>query len=256
MGDRTLLYLFKNLVGDALMPDALGLLMLLIGVALLWIKRAPRFTRFLVTAATLFLTATGCEPIAKRLMSSLEDDFTPVQDTAPLRDIRWVVVLGGGHVADPALPPSTRLTPSALARLVEAIRIQRQLPGSRLLLSGYSAQVSHARVMAEAAVALGVDASMIDLEERTRDTEDEARLIAERLAGQRFVLVTSAVHMPRAASLFRKEGADFVPVPADYASHSNPNRPPHLLPSSTALNATERTFHEYLGLAWAALGGG
>ena len=251
------MFLIKKLVGAALMPYSLGILLLLVGVALLWIKRQPRFARFLVTAASLLLTAAGCEPVAKRFMGSLENDFAPLLDTGPLREIGWVVVLGGGHTADATLPPSTRLTSSALARLVEGIRIHRQLPGSRVLFSGFGEPVSHARVMADAALALGVDPALVEVDERALDTEDEARLIAERLAGERFVLVTSAVHLPRAAALFRSAGADFVPAPADYASRSGPTSyPAFIFPGSRALSATERTVHEYLGMTWARLGGG
>ena len=126
-----------------------------------------------------------------------------------------------------------------------------------MLFSGFGEPISHARVMADAALALGVDTVLIALEERPLDTEDEARLIAERLAGQRFVLVTSAVHLPRAAALFRSAGADFVAAPADYASRSGPTTyPAWIFPSWSALGATERTLHEYVGMAWATLGGG
>jgi uncharacterized SAM-binding protein YcdF (DUF218 family) len=251
------LFLFKNLVGDALMPYALALFALLAGVSLLWIKRRTGLGRLLVTLAALTFLVAGCDPVAKRLVGSLENEFVPIEDTADLAGIQWIVVLGGGHAADATLPPTTRLNSAALSRLTEGIRLQRQLPGSRILFSGYTSRISHARVMAEAAIALGVDPSLIELEERTRDTEDEARLIGARLAGQRFVLVTSAVHMRRAVSLFRSEGADFVPAPADYASRSGPiGFRTWIFPSWDALGATERMAHEYLGIAWAALGGG
>jgi uncharacterized SAM-binding protein YcdF (DUF218 family) len=250
-------FLFKNLVGDALMPYALGVVLLVLGVALLWLQRRPQFARFLLTAATLLLIGAGCDPVAKRLIGSLENDFDPLLDTTQLQGIGWVVVLGGGHRIDPTLPYSTRLTDAARARLVEGIRIHRELPGSRMLFSGYSVPVSHARVMAEAAMALGVDSAQIALEEISMDTEDEARLITELLAGQRFVLVTSAVHLPRAAQLFRSVGADFVAAPADYDSRPRrSNFRAWIFPRWTALGSTERTWHEYLGMTWAALGGG
>jgi len=65
------------------------------------------------------------------------------------------------------------------------------------------------------------------------------------------------VHMPRAAELFQAAGADFVPASADYDSHSGPiSYRTWLFPRGSALTANEHTFHEYLGRAWAALGGG
>jgi uncharacterized SAM-binding protein YcdF (DUF218 family) len=239
------------------MPYPLVVLLLLPGLLLLWTKRRPWLARLLLTCGTLLLIGAGCQPVSKRFVRTLENDFSPLVDTAPLAGIEWVVVLGGGHTADPTLPPATRLNPAALARLVEAIRIQRQLPGSRLLVSGFGRPVSHARVLADAAVALGVDPSLIELDELSLDTEDEARLITKRLVGQRFVLVTSAVHLPRAAALFRAAGADFVPAPADFASGSGPaTYSEWIFPRWSALGASERALHEYLGMAWSRLGGG
>ena len=88
------------------------------------------------------------------------------------------------------------------------------------------------------------------------DTEDEAFAIARLAGGGRIALVTSASHMPRAAHLFRKAGANFVPCPADFEAH----RDIHLQWSSfgwdsESLARSTLAFHEWIGLLWLRLRG-
>lgn len=89
-------------------------------------------------------------------------------------------------------------------RLTEGIRISRMYPGSKLILSGYAggSEVSHARMMARVALALGVPKSDIILLETAKDTWEEARQAAAFVQQKRMVLVTSASHMKRAMREF------------------------------------------------------
>lgn len=98
-----------------------------------------------------------------------------------VHDIKWVVVLGGGHISDPKIPITGQLSDASMARLVEGIRLHRELPKSKLILSGGSFfdRVSNAKVLSEVAMALGVKKKNILLEEISKDTEDQARLIQQ-----------------------------------------------------------------------------
>jgi len=250
------MFALKKIAGQLLMPYTFGLLLLVAGLAGLWLTRRQGAGRALVTAGTALLLVAGCDPVARRLMGTLESEYAPLLEAAGLQEVRWVVVLGGGHTHDPAVPAVGQLSGPALARLAEGIRLHRQLPESRLLLSGAGVPVSHARVLAEAAAALGVPNESMVLEERPRDTETEARLIGERLGAERFVLVTSASHMPRAVALFQAAGGDPLPAATDFRSPDARRRfPESYLPWSGALRSTERAVHEFLGRAWSAVRG-
>ena len=67
-------------------------------------------------------------------------------------------------------------------------------------------------------------------------------------------LVTSAWHMPRAASLFRKAGVDFAPCPADFISRGNLRfRWVDLTWDSESLERSTLALHEWIGLLWLRL---
>jgi uncharacterized SAM-binding protein YcdF (DUF218 family) len=132
------------------------------------------------------------------------------------------------------------------------------IPGSTLVLSGGGAYdtSSDASVMERVAVGLGVDPHDIVLESESKDTDDQARLLQPLLGSERFVLVTSASHMPRSVDLFVKLGMRPVPVPTDFmVKESRGITPGNVFPTPEALGKAERAVYEHLGEWWAALRG-
>ena len=180
-------------------------------------------------------------------------------DAAPLAGrVRWVVVLGGGSSSDRTLPEATRLSEASLARLVEGVRLQRQLPGSRLLLSGGSVFGSDpdAETMRALAVGLGVDPASLVLDAVSPDTETQAEVVRAQLGAEEFLLVTSASHMHRSVSLFRKAGTNPLPAPAHFlAQRGGGLAPGDFFPGSGGLRRAEMVAYEYLGLAWSKIRG-
>jgi uncharacterized SAM-binding protein YcdF (DUF218 family) len=172
--------------------------------------------------------------------------------------VKWVVVLGGGHISDPKLPATGQIGATTLARLVEGIRIYHQLPDGKLLLSGGAVYdpTSNAEIMAKVALVLGVPKEALILESDSKDTKDQARIIHQLLGDDEFILVTSASHMPRSIALFRKMGMKPVPAPADHLVRKYQEISPAVFfPRAAELKKMERAFHEYLGLVWAKLRG-
>jgi uncharacterized SAM-binding protein YcdF (DUF218 family) len=172
--------------------------------------------------------------------------------------VRWVVVLGGGSSSDADFPAAMRLSEGSLARLVEGVRLQRQLPGGRLLLSGGSVFGSDpdAETMRALAVELGVDPASLDLDPVSPDTETQAEVVHARLGAEEFFLVTSASHMPRALALFRKAGTNPLPAPTHFLTQKDRGiAPSEFFPGSGGLRRAEATIYEYLGLAWAKVRG-
>ena len=172
--------------------------------------------------------------------------------------VRWVVVLGGGSSSDTALPAGTRLSEGSLARLVEGIRLQRQLPESRLLLSGGSVFGSEpdANTMRALALDLGVEPASLVLDAVSPDTETQAEVIRAQVGTEEFFLVTSASHMRRSVALFKKAGTNPIPAPTHFlAQESRGLGPGDFFPGSGGLRRAETVTYEYLGLAWAKLRG-
>jgi uncharacterized SAM-binding protein YcdF (DUF218 family) len=253
------MFLFKKLFAPFLMPVPFCLALLVAGLVLLWLTRRQRAGKYLVTAGTLLLVLLGYAFVSHRLLASLERQYAPVADAREAAGrVRWVVVLGGGSSSDRGLPEVARLSEASLARLVEGVRLQRQLPESRLLLSGGSVFGSDpdAEMMRALALGLGVEPSSLVLDSVSPDTETQAEVVRARLGTEEFFLVTSASHMPRSVALFRKAGTNPIPAPTHFlAQESRALSPGDFFPGSGGLRRAETVAYEYLGLAWAKVRG-
>ena len=253
------MFFFKKLVAPFLMPVPFCLGLLLAGLALVWFTRRQRAGKWLATLGAVALLLLGYGALTGPLLARLERRHAPLADvSASAGRVRWVVVLGGGSSSDEKLPPSMRLSEASLARLVEGVRLQRQLPGSRLLLSGGSVFGSDpdAETMRALAVGLGVDPATLDLDTFSPDTETQAEVVRARLGAEEFYLVTSASHMTRSLALFRKAGTNPLPAPTHFLTQENKGvAPGNFFPNSGGLRLAETTAYEYLGLAWAKIRG-
>jgi uncharacterized SAM-binding protein YcdF (DUF218 family) len=172
----------------------------------------------LVTVSFVILAVCSYEAFPNFLIGRLERQYQPLPSVRHLTDVPWVVVLGGGVAEDNELTDPDQLNDPSLSRLIEGIRIHRQIPGSRLLLSGGAVfgTVTKAAVMAGTAVSLGTNRQALYLDTRSNDTKDQAKEVKKIVGSKRFILVTSAAHMPRVMALFGKQGLVPTPAPADF----------------------------------------
>lgn len=255
------MFLLKKVISSWLNPLSLCLLLLLAGVVWLWRRKGGGAGRALVTLGLALLYLASLEPLLLRAVAPLETRYPPYTP-APGATVIWVVVLSGGFSDDPTLPPNNQLGNITLARLVEGIRVLRFHPEARLLLSGgrLGRSQSIAWTMGETAKLLGVAPERIALEEESRDTEEQAVAVKRLVREEPFVLVTSALHLPRSMSLFEKQGLSPLPAPAEHIDKRDQTttlrdtlRKP--LPSAETLHLWNAVAHEYLGSAWSRLRG-
>ena len=250
----------KKIVAPLLFPLSLCLEILLVGIFFLWFTRRQKTGKIVVSMGVVILIALSYGTASETFLRSLEYKYPPMTDVSAVLDIEWVVVLGGGNSPDAHLPITGQLSHASLVRLVEGIRIHRNLPQSKLILSGGGAfnTVTEAKTMADVAIALGMNDEEIILESESRDTKDQARLIRKIVGNHRFILVTSASHMPRSMALFEKRGMRPIPAPIGHRIKERQNitiTPAMFFPSAGKIENVERVFYEYLGLAWARLRG-
>lgn len=166
--------------------------------------------------------------------------------------------MGGGHITDPKIPVTSQLSHASLVRTIEAVRLHRKIPGSKLIFSGGSVFEVHpeAETMATLAREIGVSPEEIVLESESMDTADQAQHIKPIIGNNVFVLVTSAAHLPRVMALFEKQGMHPIPAPTD---HHAPDRQAlsldDIFPSPYSLADSQGGLHEYLGIIWSRLRG-
>lgn len=249
---------FESMIAPA--PFCVGLSIL--GLILLWFTRRQRAGKAAVSLGVLALAFLGNENVTEILLRPLENRYPPATASSGARPgeqrppLRFVVVLGGSFDVNPRLPVTSQLGEDTLVRLMEGIRLYRELAGAKLIVSGGSwpGERPQAELMAEAAQTLGVRPEDIVLESQSRDTEEEARRIKPVVGSETFVLVTSAPHMVRAMALFKKMGMNPIAAPTEYLVRHGPCCTlDDFLPGWKGLREAERAEHEYLGLAWAKL---
>lgn len=249
----------KKTLAPFLFPVPVTIALLVAGVGLLWSSKGQRAGRALVTLGAVLLFFFAFDPTARALMHTFEGEQRALDlDGFAPDSVGWVVVLGGGIVDDPRLPPNGQLSLPSLSRLVEGVRVVNHFSEARLVVSGgvIFNSLSEARVMAEVARSLGVDRSRIVLEEASLDTKDQALNLAPVLDGP-FVLVTSASHMPRAVALFEKQGLHPIPAPTDFALRRGTvgRRITDFIPNAGSLKVSSQAWYELLGHVWVRIRG-
>ncbi len=196
--------------------------------------------------AALYFLSTA--PGANFLLCPLEGRY-PALFSPP--DVSAIVVLSGGENYGDDRPIPSSLSPSTLARVVEGVRLFFVLGGKPTLWfvggEGFAAQ--GVPLMAQAAWQLGVPKEKLRWLTASRNTWEDAALVAQNLGPFPFILVTSAFHMPRAMESFRAHGLDPIPAPCGHRALSI-RSVQAFLPSSQTLSASTLAVREYLALLW------
>jgi len=243
-------YIEKILTALALPPGGL------IALALLGLALARHWWRagsLLIVCSLLGLWLLATPVVSDALKYSLESRF-PAQALSELPAGDVIVVLGGGLQAPHSRNPYPDLG-AAADRYWHAFRLWRAGKAPEILISGGTMPWMNARGSeAEAAVGflgeLGVPARRIIIESQSLNTRQNASLSARILRGRgatRILLVTSALHMPRALEQFRGTGLDVVPAAIDHEVRDDPRGALRWLPDTNALDGSRRALKEYLG---------
>lgn len=234
-------------------PSNLILTLILAGLVLLVFRRRRAGTLLLALGGLSLLTF-GLSPLPRLLLRVLENRF-PVVMPASLGRVDGIIVLGGGgrQVRD-----QIKFTDAA-ARVTQGAALARAFPGARLLFSGGEGRMiridgddGEAGATVEVFRSLGVPDAQVSYESESRNTRENA-LFAKKLAaprpGERWVLVTSAFHMPRSVGSFRQAGFDVVPFPVDFHTRDRPGDWAPFGAVSEGLRLTDIGIREWIGLA-------
>jgi uncharacterized SAM-binding protein YcdF (DUF218 family) len=244
---------FSKFAWFVLQPSSLILLILLTGVALI-VMRRPRWGLRLVIAGTAFYAVAGLSPLGHWLMIPLEERFArPMVLDAP---IDGIIVLGGSIDTVVSKARGESALNEAAERLTEGAALARRLPLARLVFSGGSADILYAHVTEAGAARdlferLGIAPQRIEIEDRSRNTAENASRTAALIApepGARWLLVTSAFHMPRAVGSFRAAGFDVIAWPVDFRTRGADDAWRFFPRASEGLRRVDLVVKEWLGL--------
>jgi uncharacterized SAM-binding protein YcdF (DUF218 family) len=242
-------FALKKLVGFLAEPLSLALLLALFALALAVLRRR-RAARWVGVACVVFLYLCATPLVGRLLCAPLEHRFPPLHEADVPAGLGYILVLGSSYRPHDAVPVTAALDSEGLTRVVEGVRLHRQLAVPKLILSGGGAggaagPAEGYRILARS---LGVDDAAIITLTAPLDTTGEAQALVGRIGSEPFILVTSATHMPRAVELMRRAGARPIPAPTAQRVTSESMQVLAWLPQTSGLAATSSALHEYLGL--------
>ena len=241
-----------------LQPSTLIALLIGYGAILIWTGWARWGRRFVTIGASLLLIA-GLSPLGNALILPLEDRF-PRTNLGDAPRPTGFIILGGGEdrlVGDARGAPTLN---EASERIVEAAMLARRFPEAKIAFSGGDAGIlyksgSEAEGAQALLTALGVPDDRLILEAKSRDTYENAAYLKEEFTragelgpGERWLLITSAYHMPRAMGAFRQAGFNVEPWPVDYRTRGKADLKRPFDKVSEGLRRVDVASREWVGL--------
>jgi uncharacterized SAM-binding protein YcdF (DUF218 family) len=221
-----MLFWFSKVFWVVVAPGNVMAILIGLGVLLMWTPW-KRLGRRLATLGAIGLIAIAVLPFGTWLARPLENRF-PVTEL-PV-EVDGIIVLGGAT----SIGLSTnRGQPSVNAggeRLIRFAELGRHYPNARLVFSGGTGKLNPGEVR-EADIArdvlkqMGFDVSRVKFESSSRNIYENARDARELfgpLPDETWLLIMSAMYMPRSIGVFREAEWRVVPVPVDYRTTSGP----------------------------------
>ena len=245
-------FVVSKVAGFFAVPSNLIALLGIAGLCLLLLRRL-RAGLLLLVASTALLAIAGFSPLGNVLLLTLTERF-PQWQPAEVPD--GIIVLGGAIDSEASAARNSVELDASAERILTMLRLARRYPQARIVFSGGSGNlflgsVSEAPIAAKLLDEFGVGRDRIVLEEASRTTAENATRLRTMLApkpGERWLLVTSAFHMPRAIGAFRKAGFDVEAYPVDWRTRGWVDARVPFDRLSSGLARTDVALHEWGGL--------
>jgi len=229
--------------------------------AILLATRAAWLGRRLLVVSILLLALFGFSPLGNLLLYPLEQRFPPWDAKGGAPD--GIIVLGGSVDPDLSAAHYTPVVTSSPDRMITAAALAHRYPGARLVYTGGSARLisndaKEADYAADIFESLGIAKSRLIMERLSRNTAENAAFTKDLVkpkAGERWLLVTSAFHMPRSVGLFRKIGFNVEPCPVGWRVGGREDLFSFTNVAGDGLGRTDTAVREWMGLAAYRLSG-
>ena len=229
-------------------PAALGLWLVILTGLIVYRKKAALWFLF-ISVGFFWIFTTPI--VSSYMVASLEQKFMPVPvDKSPTAD---AIVVLGGSIAGPDSPRiDIELTDNS-DRILHSARLYRAGKAPIVFAAGGAMDTQpEAYAMKALLVEWGVPEKNVVIETESLNTYQNAvntKPLLDKQGIKRILLVTSAIHMPRALATFQALGINAIPSPTDYLEVDLKNYEiKDFLPDIDALGKTSMVIKEYLGL--------
>ncbi|WP_353929357.1 YdcF family protein [Okeanomitos corallinicola TIOX110] len=239
-------------------PLGLASVSLIIALFTLW--KRPKIAAIAISLSLSLLLVCSNGWVSKNLVRSLEWQNIPLKE---IPQAEAIIVLGGATKS--AIWPRTAPDLSESGdRVIYAAQLYRQKKAPIIILSGgrinwRGSGFAESADMANILTSLGIPADAIIQESESLNTYQNAVNVKQILASRnikKVLLVTSAMHTPRAIKIFQRQGIDVIPAPTDFLISqaeiqelaSTPKAAIlNLLPDANNLNQFTTALKEYIG---------
>lgn len=243
----------SKILGFFIQPSNFIAVLCVIGLVLVLFNR-HRIGTWLVSFGILLLLVLGYSPLSNVLLLSLTERFPQWQDDGRAPD--GIVVLGGAIDSDSTTARNSLEVNAAAERVTGMLELARRYPQAKILFTGGAASLieetlSEAPVAGDVLRRFGVASERILLETESRTTEENAtfsKRMVEPKPGERWLLVTSAWHMPRSIGVFRRAGFDVEAYPVDWRTRGWIDAGETFDKASAGLARADVAIHEWVGL--------
>jgi uncharacterized SAM-binding protein YcdF (DUF218 family) len=251
---QSIIDLFKT----SLRPNSVFGCLLLVLVGVLLLRGHGRWGRRWLVAVLVGYWAIATPLVAQFLASAISGSYTMIESPAEVPGESAIVVLSGGAFTYRAAGMSLDVPSNETAfRLLEAVRLYRLLGDQTVIVSGgtvfpETGSDAETAAMDRSLVDLGIPPQRIVNESNSRNTEEEAaqlKVLLEARHIDRFVLITSPMHMRRSLGVFRSFGLRPYVSISRITSEGLPQGPP-LLPGESSLRASDQAIYEYGALVY------
>lgn len=246
-------FLLSKIPGFFAVPSNAVATICAIGLSLLLTRWRRAGLRLLAAGAALLLVF-GYSPLGNLLLLPLSERFPAWQAEGPAPD--GIIVLGGAIDSELTAARGALEMDASAERIVAMLQLARRYPTARIVFSGGSASLLR-RPVPEGPIAgrlleeFGTSRDRIVIEDRSRTTAENAaftRALVTPKSGERWLLVTSAFHMPRSIGAFRKAGFEVEAYPVDWRTGGTGDALLPFAKLSAGLARTDVAVHEWIGL--------
>lgn len=244
------MFVLKQFLKQLLLPPLPWLLMLL-AVLIFW-RRSWARRLLLVTLLIVLVLHFG--PVAYLLRYPLESRYPPLLDPSTAGAYDAIVVLTSSSIPAEGLIPFPSVDEAMFRRLDEAWRLYRIRPKPIIVSGGhvnpFTPSKDENRIAREFLLRWGVPKSDVIGEPNSRDTYENAAETGKVLARhgwKRYLLVTSAMHMPRSMLVFSRLAPEPVPAPGDFSIGMVEWNALSFFPNESVAPKIYASLHEYIG---------
>jgi uncharacterized SAM-binding protein YcdF (DUF218 family) len=249
----SMFFSLSKILGFFAYPSNVLIAIGLLGLVLL-LTRFTRLASWLIVTSLVLIAVAGLSPLGNALILPLEQRFPPWDASRGPPD--GIVLLGGMISPDVSAARGAVALNEAAERITVTAELARRYPNARIVLTGGSnALIFDEGIEAVFAVrqleALGVAHDRVAADEQARNTIENAvfsRLVANPKPGERWLLVTSAYHMPRAMAVFRAAGFPVEAYPVDWRTRGPIDMVRPFASLGDGLRRTDTAVHEWAGL--------